>query len=85
MAALGKPRDLSPDLTYHRHRASARPYHPDPYRTKVPASDHSCPHSYLASESPSTEPAEPYHAKTHTPHGQHRTQAHTATIQKISP
>ena len=26
MAALGKPRDLSPDLTYHRHRASARPY-----------------------------------------------------------
>ena len=25
-AAPGKPRDLSPDLTYHRHRASARPY-----------------------------------------------------------
>jgi hypothetical protein len=25
-AALGKPRDLSPDLTYHCHRASARPY-----------------------------------------------------------
>jgi hypothetical protein len=26
MAALGKPRDLSPDLTYNCHRASARPY-----------------------------------------------------------
>jgi hypothetical protein len=25
-AALGKPRDLSPDVTYHCHRASARPY-----------------------------------------------------------
>jgi transposase len=25
-AALGKPGDLSPDLTYHCHRASARPY-----------------------------------------------------------
>ena len=27
MAALGKPRDLSPDLPTTRHRASARPYH----------------------------------------------------------
>jgi hypothetical protein len=26
MAALGKPKDLSPDLTYNCHRASARPY-----------------------------------------------------------
>ena len=26
MAALGKPRDLSPDLPTTRHRASARPY-----------------------------------------------------------
>jgi hypothetical protein len=26
MAALGKPRDLSPELTYDCHRASARPY-----------------------------------------------------------
>jgi hypothetical protein len=26
MAALGKPKELSPDLTYNCHRASARPY-----------------------------------------------------------